>query len=154
LFLGLYSVVGAVLMGLGRADMQFRLSLACGCSMLLGVVIGSHFGIEMATVGVTVGAAVAAPFYLTTLARQLGVSWLEVARNLSWPLVASSAMALAVLLTRRMTSEAPPVVALGASVLMGAVTFLLIMGAANGRQILADVREIVPTRRRDQAEPA
>ncbi|MGH6957481.1 MAG: oligosaccharide flippase family protein, partial [Caulobacteraceae bacterium] len=39
-FLCLYSTIGAVLMGLGRSDLQFRLSAVCGFGMLGGAVLG------------------------------------------------------------------------------------------------------------------
>lgn len=143
-FLCLYAVIGAVLMGLGRSDLQFRLSLACGVAMLVGVAVGARFGLEGATAGVAIGAASASPFYLATLRGQLRVGWIRMASDVAWPLAATGVMALAVLLARRELVGAGRLFALTACVFVGVAVFAAVLSATSRRQIEEDLRQIVP----------
>jgi PST family polysaccharide transporter len=143
-FLSLYTVVGAVLMGLGRSDLQFRLALVCGLAMLIGVAVGARFGLEAAAAGVTIGAAAASPFYATTLSRQLGDRWTRVLSNLAWPLTASAVMVLAVLLVRHEVAGGTRVVQLLVSVLTGAAVYTAVLAATSRRQIVDDLQHILP----------
>jgi PST family polysaccharide transporter len=154
LLICLYSVVGAVLMGVGRSDMQLRLSLLCGLGMLAGAAIGSRWSVEMATIGVTAGAAIAAPANVATLARHLGISNHRVIASVAWPFLASGLMAVAVGAGRGAMGSARPLLELGACVLVGALVFAGVLAAVNGRQIAADLRQFLPAKSAVDPRPA
>jgi PST family polysaccharide transporter len=150
LFLCLYSVIGAVLMGLGRADLQLRLSLACGVAMIGGVVIGCRFGLTAATLGLSAGAALVFPLYVRALGRQLMKGAGPIVSTVAWPLAATAVMAGAVLFVRQeVTGWAPPL-QLAGSVLTGVLTFLVVLAITAGRQLLEDVKQTLPRRSRPQ----
>jgi PST family polysaccharide transporter len=143
-FLCVYTVAAAVLMGLGRPDLQFRLSLLCGFAILAGSAIGARFGVAAAAAGVTAGAASVSPLYAATLGRQLGVGWRALAKTLAWPLAASVMMVAAVLSARAAMSGAPSAVQFGCSIIVGAAVYLLAIGLAGRRQVLDDLRQTLP----------
>ena len=146
-FLCQYALMGAVLMGLGRSDLQFRLSLLGAGGMVVGAVVGQHFGLSAAAAGVSAGAAVVFPFYFATVARQLNIGVGTTLANIGRPLIATAVMALAVLAIRHEVSAANPWAELVACIAVGVVTFTVTLAATSGRQILDDVRMILPARR-------
>lgn len=145
-FLCLYSLIGAALMGLGRSDLQFRLALACGLAMLAGAGIGSRFGLTGAAVGVTLAAAAPGPVYLATLAARLRPSRGLLA-GLGAPIAATLVMAGAVSLARDWLRPATPALQLIAVVAVGMAVYALMLGLLAGRQIGADLRGLAPSRR-------
>jgi PST family polysaccharide transporter len=143
-FLCLYAVMGAVLMGLGRSDLQFRLALAGGCAMLTGVAIGAHFGLREASIGISLGSAAAAPFYVAVLASQLKARAGQVASTLLWPALATAAMTVAVRVIRPSIAVEPQWAQLATCVLVGAAVFCAVLGLGSGRQLREDLRLTLP----------
>ncbi len=143
-FLCTCTVAGAVLMGLGRADLKFRLSLASGFAILAGAAIGARFGVEGAALGVTVGAAATSPLYAFALVRRLHMGWRTLMSALAWPLIASVVMAGAVLAARAAMLEAPESLQLAGSVAVGVAVFTVVLGLATGPRLLEDLREVMP----------
>jgi PST family polysaccharide transporter len=143
----LYSVVQAALMGLGRSDMALRLVVLGGLLMNLGVAIGSQFGVSAVAAGISIGTALAGPAVFMALARALGVSAWGLMLDTAPPLLGSGGMLLALLWLRpHLTNLAEPV-QLAACIALGAVVYCVILGALSGRQILADLRHVLPGRR-------
>jgi PST family polysaccharide transporter len=146
-FMCLYSVAGAVLMGFGRSDLQFRLSLVCGLCMLAGIGLGAHFGLVWAAGGVAVGAAAASPFYLAMLSSQLGAGARErLLGNLTGPVVSSAAMVAVLGLARLALAHADRRLELASLVLLGVVAYAASMTVTSGRQLIDDVRRVLPDR--------
>lgn len=146
-FMCLYSVAGAVLMGFGRSDLQFRLSLICGLCMLVGVALGAHFGLVWAAAGVSLGAAAASPFYLAKLSTQLGAGARErLLANFTGPVVSSVAMVAVLSLGRLALSHADRRLELASLVLLGVAVYAASMTLTSGRQLVEDIRRILPDR--------
>lgn len=146
-FICLYQLFGAVLMGLGRADLQFRLSLLVGGGMTTGAVIGQQFGLTSAALGVGLGMSLALPAYLVVLSRQLGVRTRDLVGGFASPLLATGVMLVAVRAARFGLSGQPPVVDLLAAVGVGVLVFAAAVMATSGRQVLADLRTLAPAGR-------
>src|SRR5262249_34974061 len=73
-FLCVSAFIGAILLGLGRSQDQFRLIVLNGCFLAAGTVLGTRGGAEGVAIGFSIGAALAAPAYLFVLARRLSTS--------------------------------------------------------------------------------
>jgi PST family polysaccharide transporter len=150
-FLCVYSFMGAVLMGLGRSEYQFRLILLSGVCLALGVILGGSYGGEGVACGFSFGAALAVPFYLYAFSRQLGIPVAQIVRETSAPLVATLAMAVGVLALERALPDWPPAVGLAALVLAGAISFGVVLAAISGRRVWADLQWLFAPHR--AAEP-
>jgi PST family polysaccharide transporter len=146
-FLCLYSLFGAVLMGLGRSDLQFRLSLLSGGAMVVGALVGERFGLNAAAIGVAAGAALAFPFYVVTLSGQLRIDGRATLVTIGRPLIATAVMGLTVLAVRnQLPAAADAWLKLAACVASGVLAFTVTLCATSGRQILDDVKMILPAR--------
>ena len=141
-----YSIVGAVLMGLGRSDWQFRLTLLSGAVMSVGALIGARFGLTGVAVGLSVGALLAAPAYGVVLSRQIGVSAGALAGEFAPALAATLIMAAAVIAVRTQSGLQGDWLQLGVSVAVGAGSFALVLGLLSGRQMLRDLKAALPAR--------
>ncbi|HEY1979801.1 MAG TPA: lipopolysaccharide biosynthesis protein [Xanthobacteraceae bacterium] len=150
-FLCVYSFMGAVLMGLGRSEYQFRLILLSGVCLALGVILGGSYGGEGVACGFSFGAALAVPFYLYAFSRQLGIPVAQIVRETSAPLVATLAMAVGVLALERALPDWPPAVGLAALVLAGAISFGVVLAVISGRRVWADLQWLFAPHR--AAEP-
>ncbi len=147
LFLCLQSVIGAVLMGLGRPDLQLRLSLVCGAGIIGGVAVGCSFGLDPAVLGLAVGAAVALPLYLGALAKQLASGARPMMTAVASPLFATGVMAAAVLLVRAQLQTTAPPLQLTGSILAGVLAYFAVLAITSGRQVLEDLKQILPAGR-------
>jgi O-antigen/teichoic acid export membrane protein len=148
--LGIYSFLGAILMGLGRSEWQFRLIVLSGGFLALGTLIGARYGAEGAAAGFSIGATVAFPAYFFTLSRQLFTPLLVIAREILSPLVATLAMAVAVTVLNQRLPTGDTALELSADVFCGAVTFAVVLTLISGRQLWQDLRSLLaPERRMD-----
>jgi PST family polysaccharide transporter len=139
-----FTFTAAVVLGAGRADQQFRLALIAGGAVATGVILGSLDGVGGAAIGVSLGAASAAPFYLRALARHAGLRTLEIARAFLLPVAAAAVMAAAVVAVRLLTRGQGDLVRLAAVVAIGAATYGLTVYGVAGREI----RAMIPALRR------
>lgn len=138
LLLCLYAVAGSGLLGAGRADRQFQLTLATGAATLAGVAVGSRFGLIGAACGVSVGCIAVAPWLLTIMSRQFGPLG-GFLKGLIGPAAATLSMAAAVLLVRSLIHALPLVGQLAVAIATGAVAYALSAGLLFGRAFWADV---------------
>ena len=145
--LGLYSFIGALLMGLGRSECQFRLTVLSGCFLALGTLLGARHGGAGAAAGFSIGAALAIPAYFFTLSRQLLTPVWVIAREILCPLIATLAMAVAVTAMRQRLPVAGPALQLAAEALCGAVTFGLVLTLISGRQLWRDLQWLLAPKR-------
>jgi PST family polysaccharide transporter len=146
-FICLYSLLGAILMGLGRSDLQFRLSILCGGAMSVGALIGRHFGLEFAALGVSLGMAVSFPFYLWVLGRQLGADTAQLLAGIGAPLIATGVMALVLLAIRHLLPGLPPMLLLAGCISAGVASFALALAFTARQQIVDDVAVMMASRR-------
>ncbi len=139
-----YSIVSAVLMGVGRADLQLRLTLLGGAAMGGGALLGARFGDVWVGVGLSAGAILVGPAYLGVLARALQARAGAIVADLAAPLAATAAMSLCVVLARaeatHWTVGAQFVLAVGA----GALSYAVVLAVLSGRKMLEDLQMVMP----------
>jgi O-antigen/teichoic acid export membrane protein len=150
-FICMYAVANAMLLGLGRSDQQFRLTLLNGAMTSLSALIGSHFGSEGVAAGLSLGAAVAAPGYIIVLSREVGISPFALIQDIAPPLAATGAMVIV------LASLSPAISEWGAStqVIMmmaaGAISFTAVLAATAWQSFAEDVRWLCSAGRRSEA---
>ena len=147
-FLCLYSVVGAILMGMGRSDRQFRLTLLVGAGLIAGAFVGARSGAVGTAIGLSIGSAAALPFYVALLADTLGLPARAIIRETAPALLAALAMTGLVWLVAGQIAAVPLLPRLIIEVVVGATAFLAFIGLLYGRRVLEDVRGLLPTRLR------
>jgi polysaccharide transporter, PST family len=138
-----YSFVGAILMGLGRSEYQFRLVVLSGCFLATGTIIGAHYGGEGVAAGFSIGAVLAIPAYLSVLSRQLLISVRVIAREIAAPCAATLAMGLVVAaVLQRMPPGWNPFLQLSVAVVCGLLSFAFVLAAISGRRLREDLQWI------------
>jgi PST family polysaccharide transporter len=144
----MFMLVAAILQGVGRADVQFRLSMACAVLVLVGVVAGAQFGsAATAAGGISVALAVAAAFYLRALSRELQAPLLELVADLAPPAGATLVMAGAVLGLRQVAEAWPAWLQLGGAVAAGVVSYAAALLLFRGRRAVEDLTMLLPARK-------
>lgn len=151
-FLCIYSFIGAVLMGLGRSELQFKLIIFCGVFLGLGTLLGARHGGEGVAAGFSVGAACAAPAFLWVLAKDLHVPVRAIAREALPSLVASLVMAVAVTALLRGLPPWNSAIELGILATSGAGVFALVLVLLSGGRLLRDVRSLFAAGRDAEVE--
>jgi len=142
----LFSIVGAALLGLGRADRQFRLTLTIGVAVLGGAWIGSLWGLTGVALGVSAACAVMSPLYVRALCQELQVRPRAVFQGMAAPALATAAMAMGVLAARREITELPALAQLPAAIIAGAVCYAVVLLLIGRRQVLDDIRAMLPAK--------
>jgi PST family polysaccharide transporter len=148
-------VNAAVLVGLGRSDVQFRVSSLITALYLAGVGLGLPFGVEGVAVGCAAGGLVAMiPSFLVT-ARTVGVARPGLSRALLPPAAATAAMAVVVVLVEVAARGRPAGVLLALSVVAGALSYASVLWLIDGRRLRDDMRRLsLFGGRRSAAPPA
>ena len=152
LLLCVYSFIGAILMGQGRSEYQFRLNVLTGCFLALGTLVGARYGGEGVAAGFSAGALLALPAYLWVLSKQLFMPIRGIAREVAPPLVASLAMSVAVTALMQRVPALHPVLQLSVLALCGLVTFSLVLALISGRQLWRDLQWLLASNRRVDGE--
>ena len=147
-----YSFIGAILMGLGRSEYQFRLTVLSGCFLALGTLLGARYGGEGVAAGFSIGALLALPAYLFVLSKQLLTPIRGMVREIVSPLVATLAMAVAVTALMQKLPPWNPILQLSALALCGFVTFVCVLALISGRQLRQDLQWILATNRHIDGE--
>jgi PST family polysaccharide transporter len=140
LLLCAYGFTGAILMGLGRSEYQFRLTVLSGCFLVLGALLGARYGGEGVAAGFSIGAALVLPAYLFVLSKQLLMPIRIIAREVVSPFVATLAMAVTVTALMQKLPAWNPALQLSALALCGFVTFALVLALIAGRQLWQDLQ--------------
>lgn len=143
-FLCFYSIISAVLMGLGHSQSQFRLTVLSAIAMSAGALVGGRFGVAGVAAGLSVAGVVLAPAYIGVLAGRLGLAPTALARECAAPLLASGLMMLAVAAARIQTVHWSDWSQLAVAVAVGVVAFAAALAALSGRRVLADLKGVLP----------
>jgi PST family polysaccharide transporter len=146
----LLPINAAVLVGLGRSDVQLRLSGLITGLYLTGVALGLPFGVQGVAYACAVSSAVAAWPSFRITARTVGVARPGFRAALFPPVAASVIMGLAVGLVEAALASRPPALALAAAVAAGVVTYaaaLLLLGGAPLRRDIGRLRSVLVRRR-------
>jgi PST family polysaccharide transporter len=134
------SMVASILMGLGKAALQFRLSTAQGITTIVTVGSAVWFGLEPASGALACGVWMVGFYYLDQLARDLKTSRASLLTALAPALAGCVALAAAVLGVRELLHAAPPGVRLAGAIPAGAAAYVAVIWALARRQLLADAR--------------
>lgn len=143
----IYSFIGAILMGLGRSEQQFRLIVLSGCFLGLGTLVGTRFGGEGVAIGFSFGAALAAPAYLIVLSKQLATPVRYILREALAPFIATLAMAVVVLAVLQRVSALSPGAQLVIAMVAGMVGFIGVLVAISGGRLWRDFQSLLGTNR-------
>jgi PST family polysaccharide transporter len=134
------STIAAMLMGLGKAALQFRLALAMGVATIVTVGGAAGFGVEAASGALACGVWAVGLYYVDQLARDLKTTRASLLTAMAPALVGCLALAATVLGVRELLRAAPPGVALAAAILAGAAAYALVIWLIARRRLLADAR--------------
>jgi O-antigen/teichoic acid export membrane protein len=143
-FLCFYSIISAVLMGLGESRSQFRLTVLSAIAMSVGALAGGRFGVQGVAAGLSVASLALAPAYVHVLASRLGLRPVDMAREFTPPLAAAGVMMLAVGLARTQTAHWNDWSQLGAAVVVGVIAFVPALALLSGRRLLDDLKGVLP----------
>jgi len=147
-FLCLLSIVGAALMGLGRADQQFRLTLVVGALMAVGAFVGTLFGLLGVAIGLSVATLIATPIFIRSLARNIGVSPWRVIAGSGRPAIATGIMGIGVEALNFEFSGLPALGLLILLVVAGAIIYGAAIALLCRRQLIDDLGPLLPSRLR------
>lgn len=134
------STMAAMLMGLGKAALQFRLALAMGLATIVTVGGAVWFGVEPASAALACGVWAVGLYYVDQLARDLKTSRMSLLTALAPALAGCLALAAAVLGVRELMQAAPAGAVLGASILAGAAAYAAVIWLCARRRLIADAR--------------
>jgi PST family polysaccharide transporter len=148
----IYSFIGAILMGQGRSEYQFRLTVVTGCFLALGTLLGARYGGEGVAAGFSVGAVFALPAYLFVLSKQLLTRIGAIVREIVSPVVATLAMAVAVTALMQKLPPWNPLLQLSALAFCGIVSFVAVLAVISGPQLRRDLQWLLATNRRIDGE--
>jgi PST family polysaccharide transporter len=136
----LCTIMAALLMGQGKAALQFRLAVVLGLANIVTVGGAVRFGVEAAAAALACGVAAVAFYYIDQLAHELKTTRAGLLRAFVPALAGCAALAPSVLLTRRLLRGAPPGAVLAGTVLAGAAAYLAVTWILAGSHLLADAR--------------
>jgi O-antigen/teichoic acid export membrane protein len=118
-----YSFVSAVMMGRGRADLQFRLALLNGAAIASAVLAGQLLGVRGVAGGVSLALLLILPVYLRALRRQTDLGVVSFARAFRLPVASTIVMALAVVVVRSAAAPLPASAQLALAIVAGALAY-------------------------------
>jgi PST family polysaccharide transporter len=134
------SLTGAMLTGLGRADLRLRLSMTLGVVTIATVAAAARFGVTPVAAALACGVAVVCGLYLTQLARHLKTPRLGLLLAMAPAGLGSLALAAGVFTARWLLRSQPPAVELAGAVLAGAACYAAVVWATARRSLLSDAR--------------
>lgn len=136
----LSSVAAAVLMGLGRSELQFRMAMASGLCTVAGVALSVRFGVAAVGATVAVVTLCAAAAYMMVLARALSAPVGRLLGALAPAALGGLCMATALLLTRSYWASWPAAQGLGAAILLGGAVYCAVVAVIAQRHLRADLQ--------------
>lgn len=152
-FVCFYSIISAVLMGLGHSQSQFRLTVLSAVAMSAAAFVGGRFGLTGVAIALSLASVVQAPAYIGVLAGRLGLRPLAVAAEVAPPLAATALMMLAVVLVRAEMTRWDDAWQFAAAVATGVVVYAGTLALLSGRRMLADLKGLLPSAAPSPAKP-
>jgi O-antigen/teichoic acid export membrane protein len=146
----IFGLISAALLGEGKSDRVLRLTLVCGAAMSLGTLGGAQFGIVWAAAGLSLGVVVVAPAYFASLSQVMKIGFSRLWSATATSLVATAAMAVAVLFVRGEISHLGVPLQLVLAVATGALAFVSVTLLMDRQQLLEDISKL---RRRPPLTP-
>lgn len=142
----LFSIASSALLAMGRADRQFRLTVALGLAVLAGAALGSRFGLTGVALGVSAACLVMSPAFVRALTQVLEIRPRELLAGMGSPVMATVAMAAVVLVVRREITALPAPAQLVVAVGAGALAYAAALLAVGRRRVFDDLRNILAAR--------
>lgn len=139
----LCSLIAAIFMGLGRSELQLRLSAVASAATIAAVAVFAHQGLEAVAWAVAVATALVALGYLATVSRVIGLHAGDLTHAALPAMAGAGALALAVLGTREALVHAPGWLALPALVAAGMVAYAAVVGLLFRKELKGDVRAML-----------
>jgi PST family polysaccharide transporter len=133
-------VAGAILMGLGRSQLQLRMAAILGLISIGAVALAAWRGLEAVAVVQGVGVLLATAGYLLVLARDLEIPPRRLASALAQPVAGSSLMAAILLAAGPRLASLPDVAELGLAVILGGSVYAATLAVIGGRRLIADAK--------------
>ena len=152
-FICFYSIISAVLMGLGHSKSQFRLTVLGAGASAAAALIGSRFGLPGVAAGLGLAGLILSPAYVGVLAARLGLKPLALAAAITPSLASTGLMMLAVALVRSRILHWGDKSQLATAVSVGVVAYAAALMFLSGRQLLADMRGLLPQAGAAPAKP-
>lgn len=142
-FFCMCGVISVILMGLGRAALQFRMSLVLA-GVTVAIVAGTApFGLEAVTAGLVGGSGLVLGSYLHRLGKGLEISRRALAVAFGPTLVGVIAMTAAVAGTRGAVGHAPPLGEFALTVAVGGSVYPAVLLTLARRRLLDDLHAFV-----------
>lgn len=135
----LWSLISAMLLGLGRAGLQVRMASLFGLATVVTVGGAAHFGVNAVSGALAGGLALLVVFYVLRLARELGIRRRVLATAFAPGALGCAAMTGAILLVRRTLAHAPEPVTLVAAIGFGACAYVAVIGLVARKRLAADL---------------
>ena len=147
------SMMAAMLTGLGRANLQLRLSIVLGAVTIMTVGAGVGFGLTPTAAALAAGMGLVSLFYLDQLARDLRTPRRALLATFAPATMGCAALAAAVTCARYLLRQAETDVIFLGSMLAGLAAYALIVWAGSRRQLLADAQAFASAQEDDGSGP-
>lgn len=133
-------VCGAMLMGLARSHLQFRMSMVSAATTIILIAAFAREGVETASLAVGLGVLGVLAAYLTVLARDLAIPLRRLAGAFAPAALGSAVLAGALLLAAPLFATLADLPRLMANIALGAVVYGATVAAVGLGQLGKDLR--------------
>lgn len=137
---GACSIMAAMLTGIGRANLQMRLSIVLGVVTVFTVGGAVHFGLTPTAAAMACGMVVVGLIYIESLARDLKTPRTALLGAFGPAALGCSALATATLTARHLLRGQPTDIVLLGAVAAGFAAYTLVVLTLSRHQLLADAR--------------
>jgi PST family polysaccharide transporter len=132
-----------VLIGLGRADIGFKLNLLSSTATIIAILIGVIFNSKAVAIGVSATALLGTFLILSAVAKECKIRISRIADAVTIPLISALLMGCVVIIAQRyLTGIFPSIMRLIISILIGAGTYGLILFGLFHDQLATDIADI------------
>jgi len=146
--MGLCQAIGGtawgVMVGLGRADIIFRISLLSSTTTIFAILVGVFAASSKAVaIGLSIAAAINCYAVVPILLRELDTNWGEVMKSIAAPVISALLMGTVVVaLEQIMPDDIPLVARLVLSIFSGMLSYTLILFCIFRNQLKEDIDHI------------
>jgi PST family polysaccharide transporter len=140
----LYVLLAAVLQGIGRSEVQFRLSFTLAVFIAGACALGTRLGALAAVAGIAFGTLVVTPLYLRAASRELGARARDLLDGCFQPIAATGAMALTLMIVRDWVSGFSGGLQIIALVVAGVGVYASALLVLSRDRLWEDVRALLP----------